>query len=89
MRHLRSLREYIVALDEIGDLQRIDVEVDWNLEIGAVIRRCYDLCAPAPLFCMITGHAGSRFQVLGAPGGLSSLPGAPLARIALALGPSA
>jgi UbiD family decarboxylase len=86
MRHLRSLREYVAALDAIGDLQRVEAEVDWNLEIGAIIRRCYDLRASAPLFTSITGYGGSGFRVLGAPAALSSRPGAPLARVALALG---
>lgn len=85
-RHLRSLRDFIAALEDLGDVQRIDAEVDWNLEIGAIIRRGYDLLAPAPLFARITGYAGSGFRVLGAPGGLSSLPGRRLARVALALG---
>src|SRR5438874_2222066 len=50
VKHLRSLREFIDALESIGDLQRIDREVDWHLEVGAIIRRSYDLKAPAPLF---------------------------------------
>jgi UbiD family decarboxylase len=86
MRHLRSMREYIEALAAIDDLLPVNAEVDWNLEIGAIIRRCYDLRAPAPLFASISGYHGSGFRVLGAPGGLSSRPGAPLARVALALG---
>lgn len=85
MTHLRSLRDYITALDEIGEIQRIDASVDWNLEIGAVIRRSYDLRAPAPLFTNISGYSGSGFRVLGAPGALSG-PAHPLARIALSLG---
>lgn len=85
MRHLRSLREFISELETIGEIQRIETEVDWNLEIGAIIRRGYDLTAPAPLFSNITGYEGSGFRVLGAPGGLSG-PAHPLARIALALG---
>ncbi|HEU5026260.1 MAG TPA: UbiD family decarboxylase [Spirillospora sp.] len=85
MKHLRSLREYIDELDRIGDLQRIDAEVDWNLEAGAIIRRCYDLRAPAPLFTNLTGYQGTGFGLLGAPGALSAS-GHPLARIALALG---
>jgi UbiD family decarboxylase len=83
--HLRSLRDYITALEEIGEIQRIDTEVDWRLEIGAIIRRSYDLRAPAPLFTNITGYAGSGFRVLGAPAALSG-PAHPLARIALSLG---
>ncbi|MGF6889425.1 UbiD family decarboxylase [Nocardia sp. GAS34] len=85
MAHLKSLREFIDALNEIGEVRRIDAEVNWELEIGAIIRRSYDLKAPAPLFTNITGYQDSGFQVLGAPGGLSA-PSHPLARIALALG---
>ena len=85
MKHLRSLREFIQELEIIGDVQHIDAEVDWNLEIGAVIRHSYDLRSPAPLFTNITGYQGTGFRVLGAPGSLSG-PAQPLARIALALG---
>lgn len=85
MTHLHSLRDYITALDEIGEIQRIDTEVDWRLEIGAIIRRSYDLRAPAPLFTNITGYSDSGFRVLGAPAALSG-PAHPLARIALSLG---
>ncbi|MEY9858874.1 UbiD family decarboxylase [Catenulispora sp. GAS73] len=88
VKHLRSLREFISELEEVGEVQPIDAEVDWNLEIGAVIRRSYDLRAPAPLFTNITGYQGSGFRVLGAPGGLSGS-AHPLARIALSLGLSA
>jgi len=86
--HIGSLRAFIAELETIGEIQRIDHEVDWNLEIGAIIRRSYDLRAPAPLFNTITGYLNSGFRVLGAPGGLSG-PDHPLARIALALGLSA
>lgn len=85
MTHLKSLREFIAELERIGDLQRIDKEVDWNLEAGAVIRRSYDLRAPAPLFTNLTGYGDSGFQLFGAPGALSAS-GHPFARIALALG---
>lgn len=83
--HLKSLREFIAALTAVGDVQPIEREVDWNLEIGAVTRRSYELRAPAPLFNRISGiEAG--FRVLGAPGGLSADPAHRFARIALALG---
>ena len=88
MKHLRSLREFISELEDVGEVQSIDAEVDWNMEIGAVIRRSYDLRAPAPLFTNIAGYQGSGFRVLGAPGGLSGT-AHPLARIALSLGLSA
>ena len=71
MSHIRSIREFIDELDAIGEIQRIDAAVDWNLEIGAVIRHSYDLHAPAPLFNNITGYEGSGFRVLGAPVGLA------------------
>lgn len=85
IRHLKSLREYIDALKEIDELQEIDKEVDWNLEIGAIIRRSYDLKAPAPLFNTIKGIE-KGFRVLGAPAGVSRQHGLYLSRIALSLG---
>lgn len=85
MGHLKDLRALVSELETIGEIQRIDAEVDWNLEIGAIIRRSYDLRAPAPLFTNITGYEGTGFRVLGAPGGLSGAE-YPLARIALSLG---
>ena len=46
--HLRSLREYVEALNAIGEIQEIDAEVDWNLELGAIVQRSYALaCAGA------------------------------------------
>ncbi|MBU3062369.1 UbiD family decarboxylase [Nocardia sp. NEAU-G5] len=85
MKHLRSLREFIVELDKIGEVQSIEKKVDWNLEIGAVSRRSYELRAPAPLFSSITG-IDKGLRVLAAPGGLSAQPGLTFSRIALALG---
>lgn len=35
MKRLKSLRDYLDALAAIGELQEIDKEVDWHLEIGA------------------------------------------------------
>jgi UbiD family decarboxylase len=85
MNHLRSMRDYVDALKAIGEVQEIDAEVDWNLEIGAITRRCYELGAPAPLFNTITGIE-KGFRALGAPAGVSSKPGQYLSRIALSLG---
>ena len=83
-KHLKSLREYLDALTELGDVRRVDAELDTNLEIGAVIRRAVETNAPAPLFTAIKGYPGHR--ILGAPGALSSLPHARWARAALSLG---
>lgn len=85
MRHLKSLRDCIEALAAIGEVQEIDREVDWHLEIGAIARRCCETGAPAPLFNTIKGIE-KGFRVLGAPGGVSRQPGLYLSRIALALG---
>lgn len=85
MKHLKSLRDYLKALREIGELQEIDQQVDWNLEMGAITRRSMDLRAPAPLFNRIKGvEAG--FRALGAPGGLSAPSKFQYSRINLALG---
>jgi len=85
MKHLKSLRDFIVELKSIGEIQPIDIEVDWNLEIGAITRRSYELRAPAPLFNRIKGIAPG-FRVLGAPGGLSANPSLKYSRVAVALG---
>ncbi len=85
MKQLKDLREYLSVLDSMGELQEIDVEVDWNLEIGAIIRRAYDLRAPAPLFNNIK-DIEEGFRVLGGSAGLSAQKGLRLARIATSLG---
>ncbi|TDI89708.1 MAG: UbiD family decarboxylase, partial [Candidatus Dadabacteria bacterium] len=85
MKQLKDLRKYISVLDSMGELQEIDVEVDWNLEIGAIIRRAYDLRAPAPLFNNIK-DIEEGFRVLGGSAGLSAQNGLRLARIAISLG---
>jgi 4-hydroxy-3-polyprenylbenzoate decarboxylase len=85
MKHLLDLRSFIAELDAIGEIAQIRKPVDWNLELGAVARRSYELRAPAPLFETITGIEDG-FRVLAAPGGLSAQPGLSYARIAVALG---
>src|SRR3984893_14115299 len=85
MNHLKSLRDYLEQLKALGEVQEIDVEVDWNLEMGAIIRRSYELQVPAPLFNRIKGIEPG-FRVLGAPAGLSRQKGLSLVRIALSLG---
>ncbi len=70
---IKDLREYIEVLDKAGEIQKIDKQVDWNLELGGIIRRTYDLQAPAPLFCNIKDYP-SGYRVLGAPVGVSAKP---------------
>jgi 4-hydroxy-3-polyprenylbenzoate decarboxylase len=67
--YLAGLREYLDALRAIGEVVDAEREVDWNLEIGAIIRR-YETGAPAPLFKRIKGIEPG-FRVLGAPAGSS------------------
>ncbi|MFE7300648.1 UbiD family decarboxylase [Streptomyces sp. NPDC057579] len=88
MPRIKDLRAYLAALEELGDVRTVDRQVDPHLEVGAIIRRSYETCAPAPLFTNIKGTAPG-YRLLGAPGALSSAPGKPLARIALSLGLSA
>ncbi len=85
MQHLKSLREYITALEQIGEIQQIDKEVDLLYEIGAISRRCYETGSPAPFFTKIKG-IGQGFRVLGAPAGVSNQPELYLSRIAVSLG---
>ena len=83
--HYKSLREHIEALRAIGEVQEVDQEVDWNLEIGAITRRIYETGGPAVLFNRIKGIEPG-FRVLGAPAGVSTRPGQPMARIATSIG---
>jgi 4-hydroxy-3-polyprenylbenzoate decarboxylase len=85
MNRLRDLREYIAALKAIGELQEINKEVDRNLEIGAIVRRSYDLRAAVPLYNSIRG-VKRGFRVLGAPGGLGAQQNLMLCRVGVSLG---
>jgi 4-hydroxy-3-polyprenylbenzoate decarboxylase len=85
MKHIKSLREYIEVLKTLGELQEVDKEVDWNLEIAAITRRCYETGAPAPLFNTIK-EAEKGFRVLGASAGISRQDGHYLSRVAVSLG---
>ena len=85
MKHIKSLREYIDALKKLGELQEVEREVDSNLEIAAITRRCCETGAPAALFNTVK-DAKKGFRVLGAPGGISSQPGYYLSRVAVSLG---
>jgi len=83
---IRDLRDFVDLLEKHGEAQRIRDEVDWNLEMGAITRRCYDLGAPAALFEKVKGYP-KGYRTLGAPLGPSKNPGHSLfARTALALG---
>ncbi len=80
-----SMRAFVAALEDAGELVTVDRPVDWDLEMGAITRRCYETGAPAPLFTDVR-DARPGFRALGAPLGVSRARGRELGRIALALG---
>jgi phenylphosphate carboxylase alpha subunit len=46
----RDLREFISKLEKEGEAIRVEEEVDWNLEAGAIVRRAGERDLPATLF---------------------------------------
>jgi 4-hydroxy-3-polyprenylbenzoate decarboxylase len=62
----RDNREYIEALEKAGEIVRVEEEVDWDLEAGAIIRRSYEQKLPAPFFQKIKGYP-KGFRMFGAP----------------------
>jgi UbiD family decarboxylase len=60
-----DLREFIERLKKTDDIILIEEEMDWNLEIGAVIRRCNEKKGPATLFQKIKDYtSGYRIWVV-------------------------
>src|SRR3984957_576448 len=68
-----DLRGWIKALNAAGELQRIDAEVDWNIELGTVARLAQGAAdGPAVLFNSIRDYgANSRCRQV-FTGGLAS-----------------
>ena len=73
----KDLREFIAALDKSGHLVKVKQEVDWNLEVGAIIRKACELEERATLFEKVKDAPGVR--ILGSPC-------ATYARLAVAMG---
>ena len=46
----KNMREFGRKLEEEGELQRVKTEVDWNLELSAIMRRVFEVNGPACLF---------------------------------------
>jgi 4-hydroxy-3-polyprenylbenzoate decarboxylase len=80
-----SFRDYVDALKVIGEVQEIDREVDWNLEMGAIILRTTQNKLPAPLFNKVK-DAEDGLRALGAPAATSRQRGLYLARLAMMMG---
>ncbi len=53
-------RQYIETLEKSGDAVRINEEVDWDLEVGAISRLSRELAAPSPFFQNIKDYPGMR-----------------------------
>jgi UbiD family decarboxylase len=85
MHRIKSFREYIETLKVLEEVKEIEEEVDWNLEMGAIIRWCNENGAPAPLFNNIKG-VEKGFRALGAPVGVSRQKDLYLSRYALSIG---
>ena len=51
-----DLREWLDVLEKEGELARVKTEVDWNLEIGAILRENMEHNGPALLFENIKDH---------------------------------
>ena len=81
-----DIREYIGRLEQEGEIRRIKEEVDWDLEMGAIVRRSHEIGAPAPLAENVKGYPG--WQLAGGIMGGSTVNGrkAPFRRINIALG---
>src|SRR3990170_9067623 len=62
----QDIREYIAALEKCGEATRIEQEVDWNLEAGAITRLVCERRLPAPFFQKIKGYS-SEHRMFGAP----------------------
>jgi len=54
----QDMREWMALLRDRGMLKEIAAEVDWNCEIGAILRAVCDRSGPAILFSSIRDYAG-------------------------------
>jgi phenylphosphate carboxylase alpha subunit len=61
----RDNREFIKLLKQSGDLVTVEQEVDWDLEMGAIVRRVCEMKLASPYFKKIADYPG--FEALGAP----------------------
>src|SRR3989338_6369855 len=56
----KDIRDFISRLEAEVEVQRMEQEVDWNLEVGAITRRSNEAGLPAPLFQKIKGYPSSH-----------------------------
>jgi 4-hydroxy-3-polyprenylbenzoate decarboxylase len=62
----QDLREFIAKLEKEKEALRIEEEVDWNLEVGAITRWSDEAGLPAPFFQKIKGYSGD-YRIFGEP----------------------
>ncbi|HAU84029.1 MAG TPA: UbiD family decarboxylase [Lachnospiraceae bacterium] len=85
MKHIKDLREFIIKLEKEDLVHIVDEEVDWNLEIGAILRIVNEKKGPAVLFTNIKDYP-KEWRILGTPVGASSPEDKLYGRIAISLG---
>ena len=59
-------RQFIEALEKSGDVVHIKHAVDWDLEVGAIVRRIAEMRKPAPFFENIKGYP-EGYRILAEP----------------------
>ncbi|TFG93349.1 MAG: phenylphosphate carboxylase subunit alpha [Syntrophobacterales bacterium] len=64
-KYYKDNRAYAEALLKTGDAVVVDQEVDWDLELGAIVRRVCERKGPSPYFKSIKDYPG--FEAFGAP----------------------
>ena len=64
-KYYKDNRAYAEALLKTGDAIVVDEEVDWDLEMGAIVRRVCERKGPSPYFKKIKDYPG--FEAFGAP----------------------
>ncbi len=52
----KDAREFLAALDKAGELIKIEEEIDWDLEAGAIARRSNEVEGPAVLCQKVKGY---------------------------------
>jgi 4-hydroxy-3-polyprenylbenzoate decarboxylase len=57
-----DIRQFMEALDKSGELVHVQEKVDWELEAGAISRRCYETQGPALVFENIKDYPGHRLM---------------------------
>ena len=61
---IRDLRDYLDTLEKEEELVRVKSEVDWNLEIGGMLREICDTQSPAALLENIKDYKESKTKIV-------------------------